>query len=95
MIEYHLDISTVDQLNKEQLIQTIEYLMLHNFERLVYALNRIDVDEIKIKQLLNANTTVNTATLIATAIIERQLEKKISRNQFKQNSVPNSSEEAW
>lgn len=84
MIEYNLDIATVDQLNRDELIATVEYLIANNFERLIYALYRIDVSEAKIKSLIETNTSTNTATLIADAIIERQLEKKVAREKYQQ-----------
>jgi hypothetical protein len=94
MIEYNLDIATVDQLSKAELVYTIEYLIAHDFERLIYALYRIDVNEKKIKALLESNTNVNTAVLLADAIIERQEEKKIAREKYKQ-APPDGDEGRW
>ncbi len=94
MIEYNLDIATVDQLNRDELIATVEYLIANNFERLIYALYRIDVSEAKIKSLIETNTNASTAALIADAIIERQLEKKIAREKYQQPK-PESGTELW
>ncbi|MFX6303950.1 hypothetical protein ABTF83_19770, partial [Acinetobacter baumannii] len=79
MIEYNLDIATVDQLSKQELIDTINYLIINDFERLIYALYRIDVSERKIRDLLENRSDINAANLIADAIITRQSEKKIAK----------------
>ncbi|MBX9732478.1 MAG: hypothetical protein K2X37_00300 [Chitinophagaceae bacterium] len=94
MIEYNLDIATVDQLTKQELIDTINYLINHDFEKLIYALYRIDVYEHKIRNLLENRTDINAATLIADAIIARQLEKKIAREKYRQ-VPPDKPEDAW
>lgn len=94
MIEYNLDIATVDQLSKQELIDTINYLINHDFEKLIYALYRIDVYEHKIRDLLENRTDINAAILIADAIIARQLEKKIAKEKYKQ-TPPDTPEDAW
>lgn len=94
MIEYNLDIATVDQLTKQELIDTINYLINHDFEKLIYALYRIDVYEHKIRNLLENRTDINAATLIADAIIARQLEKKIAREKYRQ-VPPDKPEDSW
>jgi len=70
---------------QQQLEQTINDLIQHNFERLVQLLYRIDVNEKKLKQLLNAYPQTDAATIIAELIIERQLQKLQTRKQFKRN----------
>ena len=58
MAEPILDIATIEQLNKADLIQAINWLISKDFEKLVFILYRIDVSEAKIKSLLDqANTT--------------------------------------
>ena len=42
MIQYNLDIATVDQLNRDELIQTINYLIINDFEKLIYDNKIID-----------------------------------------------------
>ncbi len=94
MIQYNLDIATVDQLDRNDLINTINYLIINDFEKLIYALYRIDVSEAKIKNLLINKSDTSAAELIADAIIERQLEKKESKEKYKQPK-PNNIEDAW
>ena len=94
MIEYNLDIATVDQLNRDELINTVNYLIIHDFQKLIYALYRIDVDEAKIKYLLETRKDTNAAILIADAILQRQIEKKLAKEKHKQPK-PNATEDAW
>ena len=89
-----LDITAIEQLSKTQLIDAINWLIIHDFEELVFILYRIDVSEAKIKTLLNKENTNFAAPVIADAILERLAEKKASREKYKQDS-PASEEEKW
>ncbi|HPH36353.1 MAG TPA: hypothetical protein PL108_01755 [Sediminibacterium sp.] len=89
-----LDITAIEQLSKTQLIDAINWLIIHDFEKLVFILYRIDVSEAKIKTLLNKENTNFAAPVIADAILERLAEKKASREKYKQDS-PASEEEKW
>ncbi|HLD54027.1 MAG TPA: hypothetical protein VJA82_12035 [Sediminibacterium sp.] len=89
-----LDIAAIEQLSKTQLIDAINWLIIHDFEKLVFILYRIDVSEAKIKTLLNKENTNFAAPVIADAIIERLEEKKVSRQKYKQDPSV-SEEEKW
>lgn len=89
-----LDIAAIEQLSKTQLIDAINWLIIHDFEKLVFILYRIDVSEAKIKTLLNKENTNFAAPVIADAILERLAEKKASREMYKQDP-PASEEEKW
>lgn len=89
-----LDIAAIEQLSKTQLIDAINWLIIHDFEKLVFILYRIDVSEAKIKTLLNKENTNFAAPVIADAIIERLEEKKVSRQKYKQDPSA-SEEEKW
>lgn len=89
-----LDIAQIEQLNKSELIDAINWLILNDFEKLVFILYRIDVSEAKIKTLLNKDNTHFAAPIIADAILERLEEKKASREKYKQEP-PVSDEEKW
>ena len=79
---------------KEKLIQHINYLIQHDFEKLVALLYRIDVNEKKLRELLQRYSENNSSEIIAQLIIERQLEKIKTRQQFKSgNNI--SEEEKW
>ncbi len=93
---FGLALSTTASLEelKQALADRIGYLINHDFEKLVFYLYRIDVNETKIRQLLSQNNGENAASLIAELIIERQLQKAKSRNDF-QGSDTVSDEEKW
>jgi hypothetical protein len=59
-------------------------LIQSDFLRLINLLYRLDISEVKLKQLLEQNTQQDSGALIAGLVIERQLEKIKSRQQFRQ-----------
>ncbi|UAY52054.1 hypothetical protein [Ferruginibacter albus] len=79
---------------KQILTEHVNYLIQHNFEKLVTLLYRIDVSEARLKQLLQQNSNANAGNIIADLIIERQIQKIESRKNFKQNDNI-SEEEKW
>lgn len=76
------------------LASKINDLINNDFSLLVQLLYRIDVNESKLKRLLKENNTVDAAGIIASLIIERQLQKIRSR---KESSRDNNfdEEEKW
>lgn len=101
----------IQQINKELVIELqekisleelqsalaihINQLIQHHFEQLVSLLYRIDVNEAKIKQLLQKHPDENAGNLIAALIIERQLEKLKTRQQFRNPESNINEEEKW
>jgi len=97
-INQSLELSLPDRLSAEELHQRltahINHLINHDFEKLVFYLYRIDVNESKMKHLLDQREGENAAGLIADLIIERQLEKIKSRKESKQKGdIPE--DEKW
>jgi hypothetical protein len=80
---------------REKLSAHINRLIQSNFEQLVNLLYRIDVSEAKIKSLLEYQAGVNAGDIIASLVIERQLQKIKSREQFKTNDSNFTEEEKW
>lgn len=68
-----------------KLADEINYLIIHDFERLVSTLYRLDINEQKLREVLDNNQATNSADLIARLVIERQIEKARSR---KENTPP-------
>ena len=93
-----MDIDLPDNLSsellKEKLGQYINYLIVNDFQKLVSILYRIDVSEAKLKYLLKENAETDAAPIIAELIIERQLQKIKSRQDFRRDSTI-SDEESW
>jgi hypothetical protein len=75
------------------LAERINYLINNNFQELIRLLYRIDIDEHRLKYMLE-ESEVNAGTLIADLIIERQLQKIASRKKYKTNDNE-SNEEKW
>lgn len=71
-----------DELHKK-LSAEITHLINNDFEKLVYYLYRIDVNENRMRTLLEQRDGENAAELIADLIIERQLQKIESRKKFR------------
>ena len=67
---------------KEKLAEYINELINHHFERLVSLLYTIDVDETKLRSVLNEKKEEETGRVIAELIIERQLQKIKSGKEF-------------
>ena len=83
------------ELLKEKLSDHINHLIQTDFEKLVSVLYKIDVSEIKLKSLLKENTGINAGRIIAELIIERQVQKTKSRQQFNQQDKNINDEDVW
>jgi len=97
-INQSLEISLPASISREELMEQlsayVNHLINHNFEKLVYYLYRIDVDEKKMRGLLQRKEGEDAAGLIAELIIERQEQKIRSRNEFPaDDNIPD--EEKW
>ena len=79
---------------KRLIAEKINELLENDFTRLVSVLYRLDVSEIKLKQLLKENKDRDAGDIIAELMIQRQEEKIKTRNSFKQQP-PEKDEEAW
>ena len=73
----------------------INKLILQDFQKLVSTLYRIDVNERKLKYLLQEKVGEDAAGIIADLIIERQLQKIETRKQFSKRDDGISEEEKW
>ena len=67
---------------KERLTEYINDLIDHDFNKLVNLLYKIDVSESRLKRLLDETSGNNAGDIIAELIIERQVQKIKSREQF-------------
>ena len=75
------------------LAEYIDYLVRTDFQKLVASLYRFDINESKLRSLLETEQDKNAGEIIASLIIARQKEKILSR-QSNQTSG-NSEEERW
>ena len=73
--------------NKKILAERINELILHDFQKLILILYRLDVSEEKLKRLLKENVSGDAGLIITDLIIERQIQKLKSRNENKNNNI--------
>jgi len=78
-----------------QLAEYVNRLIQKDFEKLVSYLYRIDVNEQTLKTLLQQNQQEDAGNIIATLIIERQLQKIKTRQQFSRRNDDVDEEEKW
>ena len=94
-----LEINLPENISSEQLKEKLSYhinhLIQYDFQKLVAALYSVDVDEMKLKNLLKENTEADAASIITDLLIERQLQKIKSRQQNNQRDKNISDDEKW
>ncbi len=79
----------------EFLTQKINFLIVNDFNKLIYILYRADINEQKLNKLLAENKKEDAGKIIAALFIQRQLEKIKSREENRSNNTHNSEEERW
>jgi hypothetical protein len=67
---------------KEELVSRVNYFLLHDFNRVIQVLYRVDVNEAKLKNMLRENPDKDAAAIIADLLIRRQEEKIRTRGSF-------------
>jgi hypothetical protein len=92
--EKNLSLQTSVAVFKEKLAAYIDELINHDFEKLIRILYRLDVSEQKLKSTL-ASSSSDAGLLIAQMIIDRQLEKIKTREQYRRRDVNIDDEEKW
>lgn len=98
-INKNMSIALPDSISLDELqVRLGEYinqLIQTDFQKLIMLLYRIDVSEVKLKQLLKVQPQEDAGKIIADLVIERQLQKIKTREQFKQQDNNFSEEEKW
>lgn len=84
---FNLEISDADKENfirfRELLIDKLSFLLNYDFEKLLWILYRIDVDESMVKTTLASNPNFPPAEILADLIIERQMKKAETRIKYR------------
>jgi len=83
------------EIMKEKHSAYINNLIETDFEKLVSILYRIDVNEYKLKNMLLENNGEDASKIIADLIIERQMQKIKSRQQYSKRDDNMSDDEKW
>ena len=89
------DLQGLEKMSMDDLIAHINHLIANDFSKLVYLLYAVDVPEKKLKQLLAENPGENAGKIIAQLMLERQEQKRKSREQFRQNPDDIPEDERW
>ena len=71
---------------RQQLIDYINDLLLHDFNKLLQLLYRIDISEQKLKTVLGENPQTDAAIIITDLIIKRQEEKIKTKLSFRSDN---------
>ena len=79
---------------RQQLVILVNDLLVHDFQKLVLLLYRVDVSEKKLKDQIQLHPETDASEIITDLLIERQEEKKKSRASFKKDrDIPE--DEKW
>lgn len=89
------DIVSLEKLSFNELVDYINQLIADDFPKLVYLLYAVDVSENKLKQLLADHPNEDAGKLIAVLMLERQEQKRKSREQYKQSEQDIPEEDKW
>ena len=81
--------------NKKILAERVNELILNDFQKLISILYRLDVSEEKLKQLLKETLPTDAGIIITDLIIERQIQKIKSRQQFSRPHNDIDENEKW
>ncbi|RYY62905.1 MAG: hypothetical protein EOO05_00950 [Chitinophagaceae bacterium] len=77
----------------QQLQISINQLLVHDFNKLIAILYRLDVSEPKLRQRLAEANAADAAAVIAGLVIERQVEKIKSRRESRRDDINTISED--
>ncbi|HRF27210.1 MAG TPA: hypothetical protein PKW54_07705 [Ferruginibacter sp.] len=95
ILQARSEVELRDQQLFDELATYVNGLIQTDFEQLVRILYRMDVSEPKLKQLLKEHPEDDAGKLIASMMIERQVQKIQTRKMFN-NEEPNTfNEERW
>jgi hypothetical protein len=79
----------------DTLAAKINYLIIHDFNKLISILYRADIDEKKLNHIFDENKNEYAGKLIALLFIERQMQKIKSRETLRGKINTDSEEEKW
>lgn len=87
LLNSQLDVAFTETMSMEEVEEKlrahIDRLIQHDFQKLLSILYKIDVDENKLKKILIEQPATDAAEVIAKMILERQIQKIITRKQYK------------
>jgi hypothetical protein len=78
-----------------KLEQRIHELIASDFGKLLQILYRLDVNEEKVHAILRQNPSVDAGRLIASLIMERQMEKMETRKRYEKKNLDIDEDNRW
>ncbi len=72
---------------REKLSNLINYMLDNDFEKLLNAMYRLDINEDSFKMVLSNQNTLNVAQDIADLVIEREMQKVKSRRKYREGKL--------
>ncbi len=93
---YGLDLQEAPSMEELEALLTerVNAMINGDFSALVQLLYRIDINESRLRLLLQENQASDAGQLIARLILERQWQKIMTRREYSQRDTPNE-EERW
>lgn len=79
----------------KSLAARINELLNHDFQKLIAVLYRMDINEKKLRRLLDENKDTDAGLIIAHMMIEREAQKIKSRRETSQNNKDTTDEDRW
>lgn len=99
LLNNELPVNISEQISYDEvyarLADYINKLIQNDFDKLISYLYRIDVNEQKLKKLLQQNPGEDAGNIIADLIIERQQQKIKTREQYSRRNNDINEEEKW
>jgi len=95
VINQSFDLETTESNFVNFLTEKINYLIIHDFNKLIFILYRADINETKLNKLLAENKKEDAGKIIAALFIQRQLEKIKSREENSSNKMDIDEKERW
>jgi hypothetical protein len=95
IVNQSFELETTERNFVAYLTERINYLIVHDFNKLIYILYRADINEEKLNKLLAENKKEDAGKIIAALFIQRQLEKIKSREDNKMNTTDFEEEDRW
>jgi chromosome condensin MukBEF complex kleisin-like MukF subunit len=95
IVNQSFELETTESNFVAYLTERINYLIIHDFNKLIYILYIADINEEKLNKLLAENKKEDAGKIIAALFIQRQLEKIKSREDNKMNTTDFEEEDRW
>lgn len=83
------------ELMRQRIIEKVRVLILHDMSKLTALLYRVDVDENKLRSVLEQNKDLDTAPIITDLLLERQALKIKSRREYTRRDQNIDESEKW